>query len=196
MKHDTQNNLNKKRFRSFLSFERWDKTRFETEISSYSSHKESQRCFQCRIFFQKIEFLFFFTQWLFSELDIFDDSIIDEKAHEFEKEFFISDAFSSKRLTIESKESDSEKLSTKKTKKTKIESQYSYSECSFFETKNSTKEHATQMNSSLKFFRNQTSREFFNSSRFFLKMNTISTNQKNKRTHNQNLQELQNRVDQ
>ncbi len=71
---------------------------------------------------------------LFSESRTTDESIVDEKTHKFENKSFIFDVFSSKRSIIESEELDSEKLSTKKTKKTRIESQNSHSKCSFFET--------------------------------------------------------------
>ncbi len=87
-------------------------------------------------FFSRKRIFFSLTQELFFRLETFDDSFVDEETHRFEREFSIFDAFSSRGSTIESEKSDSEKLSTERTEKTKIESQYSHSECSSFETEN------------------------------------------------------------
>jgi hypothetical protein len=106
---------------------------------------------------------------LFSESRSTDESIVDERAHKFERESFIFDAFFSEESTIESKKSNSEELSTEKTKKTRIESQNSHSKCSSFETKNSTKEHATQMNSFLRFFSKSDFEKIFHFSSFLSK---------------------------
>ncbi len=186
--------MNETRTQSF--FLRQSKTRSETKILSYSSHKKSQHCFQRRIFSQENESFFFSRKNFFLNSKRLITRLSTKKHINSKKIFLSLTLFLRKNRQSNQKNQTQKNLRQKKQKRQKSNRNIHIQNARLSRQKIRRKNTRHKQIFLSDSFRNQISKEFFNSFRSFLKMNTISTNQRNRRTHNQNLQKFQSQADQ